>query len=96
MAWPKGKPRAEGVGRKKGTPNRKTADLLAKCEAKGVDVFELMLEYAIHPCEPTLRFQALKELCQYIYPKRKAIEHDLTTGEAGFRIIVEDYGDKKK
>lgn len=37
MAWPKGKPRAEGAGRKKGTPNKATLEwkALAKsiCES---------------------------------------------------------------
>lgn len=62
-------------GRKAGTPNRNTTDLMAKCEARGVDVFDLLLEYVTEPCDMHVRLSALKELAQYLYPKRKAIEH---------------------
>lgn len=46
--------------------------------------------------ELDLRVQAAKEMCQYLYPKRKAIE--LTADEdSGFKIVIEDYrGEKKK
>lgn len=91
MPAPKGHKRYGG--RAKGVVNRKTQTLIEKCEAKGVDVFELMLEYAIHPCEPALRFAALKELAQYVYPKRKALE---VTGEVEHIIVhVHDYTSKK-
>lgn len=80
-------------GRVAGKPNKSTQSLMEKCEAKGVDVFELMLEYATEPCEPALRFQALKELCQYLYPKRKALE---VTGEIeAITVNVYDYTTKK-
>lgn len=61
-------------GRAKGTPNKKTLDLHAKCAAKGIDPFELLLEFCGEaPME--IRLAALKEICSYLYPKRKAIEH---------------------
>lgn len=89
----KGKPKDAGSGRKKGTPNKKTQDLMDKCEARGVDVFDLMLEYVIHPCPMELRFSALKELCQYLYPKRKALEH---SGQIeAIEVIIKDYTTKK-
>lgn len=92
MGRPKGLPKTGG--RKPGTLNKNTQDLMAKCEAKGVDVFELMLEYATEPCEAGLRFQALKELSQYLYPKRKALE---ITGQVdAFVVNVYDYTEKKK
>lgn len=93
MAWPKGKPRAPGVGRKAGTPNRKTQSLMEQCEAKGVNVFDLMLEYVTEPCEPGLRLQAIKELMKYIHPQRKAVEH---SGEMDQKIevIITDYTKK--
>lgn len=74
MPWPKGKPRPPNAGRKKGTPNRKTQDLEDLCAAKGINPFELLLEFT-GPAPLEIRFAALKEICQYLYPKRKAIEH---------------------
>lgn len=41
---------------------------------------------------PQMRLDAAKEATKYIYPTQKAVEF---TGEnAGFRVIVEDYGKK--
>lgn len=76
MAWPKGKPRPVSSGRKKGTPNKKSEALLDVCERLNLNPFEAMAQIALdHSQEPGLRFNALKEICQYVYPKRKAIEH---------------------
>lgn len=62
-----------GSGRKAGTPNKATQDLMAKCEAMGLDVFEAMIELAQSgPLE--VRIIMLKELAGYLYPKRKALE----------------------
>lgn len=77
MAWPKGTPRPPGAGRAKGTPNKVTSDLLAICERKGINPFEALLELSNHP-DVGIKIQALKEVCQYIYPKRKALEVDST------------------
>lgn len=74
MAYPKGAPKPANSGRKKGVLNRKTEDLMAKCEARGIDVFDALLEYVVLPSSPEIRLSALKELCQYLYPKRKALE----------------------
>lgn len=74
MAWKRGQPRPEGAGRKKGTPNRFTQNLMKICEERNLDVFESMVQIALESENPN-RFPALKELAQYLYPKRKAIEH---------------------
>lgn len=74
MAWPKGVPRPEGAGRKKGTPNKMSTNLNAICEAKGINPFEALLEMTKHE-DPNIKMQALKEVCQYVLPKRKAVEH---------------------
>lgn len=89
----KGDPKPEGSGRKKGTPNRKTEDLMAKCEAKGIDVFEALLEYVTEPSTMELRLSALKELCQYLYPKRKALE--VSGSMDAIEVIIKDYTSKK-
>lgn len=75
MGWPKGKPRPEGAGRKKGTPNKSTQDLFEKCRSKGIDVFEALLDIAINSPKEDNRLHALKDLANYLYPKRKALEH---------------------
>jgi hypothetical protein len=94
MAWPKGKPRPEGAGRKKGTLNIKTAALEAICEQHKINPFEAMIILAVTTEKEELRFNALKELCQYLYPKRKAVEVS-NSSEEGFKIILEDYIVKK-
>lgn len=69
-----GKPRHPNAGRKKGTPNKSSQDLMAKCEAKGLDVFEAMVDFAMNSSEVSVRVTMLKELAGYLYPKRKALE----------------------
>lgn len=91
MSWPKGKPRAEGVGRKKGTPNKKTQSLMELCDSGGFTPFEDMLKLTHHP-DPELSFHALKEVCQYLYPKRKALEH---SGPDGGPIETKDVLDER-
>lgn len=82
-------------GRQKGTPNKVTQDILARCEEMGCDPMKILMEFALHHPEDSRRFEAAKELCQYIYPKRKAME--LTSGdEKGFKLIIEDYTSKEK
>lgn len=73
MAWPKGRPRPEGAGRRKGTPNKSTQSLIDKCSDAGLDVFGSMIELA-KSGDPDIQITMLKELAGYIYPKRKALE----------------------
>lgn len=70
-------------GREKGVLNRKTESLIEICEREGLNVFEALVRIAKDPInEPKLQFDALKELAQYLYPKRKAIEHSGPDGNA--------------
>jgi len=71
MAAPKGHKRYGG--RVKGIPNRKTLNLLEKCEEAGIDPFAELLKLCSHK-EIFIRMNALKEVSQYLYPKRKAME----------------------
>jgi hypothetical protein len=98
MAKAKGK--TPGSGRKKGTPNKKTADLVDKANELGVDPFEILLLFAKgdwktlkYPAEtfrkesaggvvnieyyiaPELRANCASRACEYLHPKRKAVEH---------------------
>lgn len=71
-------------GRKKGTPNKKTLPLLARAKALKVDPFEILLLFAMgkwkrlgykeNVLTPENRLKAASEACQYLHPKRKALE----------------------
>lgn len=82
-----------GSGRQPGTVNKKTELLMEKCERMGLDPFEALLQLA-KSTELDIRLSALKEICQYLYPKRKALEMS-TSEDKGFKVIVENYTDKK-
>lgn len=60
-------------GRKKGTPNKINSEISERIRASGIDPLNVMLDL-LHESDPQLRFSAAKELIQYVYPKRKAIE----------------------
>lgn len=72
MPRPKGTPKTGG--RKRGTPNKATIPVAELCDAKGCNPIEALIEFCVSS-NPGFRFQAAKELSQYIHPKRKAIEH---------------------
>jgi len=63
-------------GRKPGTPNKRTMELAERMEAIGCDPIEGMARIAMNRrSRPELRGRMYAELAQYLYPKRKAIEH---------------------
>jgi hypothetical protein len=76
-------PRTKGTpktgGRKKGTPNKASMPIAEICEKLGCNPAEVLIEFCSHK-NPIYRLQASKELANYLYPKRKAIEH---SGEIG-------------
>lgn len=67
--------RTPGSGRQPGTPNKATQDLLLICEQEGVEPFRAMVIAAKQIDEPKSRCDAFEKVSQYVYPKRKAIEH---------------------
>lgn len=67
---PKGLPKTGG--RKAGTPNKRRS-IEEVCQELGLDPFREMGRIASDVADPN-RFQALKELAQYLEPKRKAVE----------------------
>lgn len=71
MGFQKGQPKSGG--RKPGSKNKRLS-VLEVCESLSLNPFEEMVKIA-GAVEHERRFDALKELCQYIEPKRKAIEH---------------------
>jgi hypothetical protein len=75
--------RERTAGRKKGTPNKRTAELLDILSSKWPDYHPVVAMAALandETVEIELRFQAHKEVAQYVAPKRKAIE---VTGQDG-------------
>ncbi len=101
MAWEKGKTRPESSGRKKGTPNKRTEELMAICQEEGLDPFRALVRFAKGeplediPIEKKIgimlkQFDALKEVCQYLYPKRKALEHSGEINNPYMDLSVEE------
>lgn len=64
-------------GRRKGTLNKLNSSLHDICQQKGLNPFEALLEMANNKeTEPGHKLGALKELCEYLYPKRRRVEFD--------------------
>ena len=62
-------------GRLKGTPNRRTMEVVERLAAMDCDPIEGMAKIALDPTSPLeLRGRMFAELAQYCYPKRKAFE----------------------
>lgn len=74
MARPKPGEKTPGSGRQKGTPNKKTLTLIQQCEEMGVDPFGILLKHCMDS-DKAISMAAAKEVCQYILPKRRSLEH---------------------
>lgn len=99
-------------GRKKGTPNKFTQDLHLIAQEMGVNPFQILLSFAIGDCEglglpettafgaptipPELRQKSAKDACEYLFPKRKAIEHTGANGEDLFSQMLREIDGSKK
>ena len=72
---PRGGPRP-GSGRKKGSPNKKSAELIAKVEASGLTPLEYMLSVlrdanaSVHE-----RMDAAKNAAPYVHRRLASVEH---------------------
>ncbi len=74
-------------GRCKGTPNRRSLAVAEVLSDLGLDPIKQMGQIAMDEgVAVSIRVQVLKELCQYIAPKRKAVE---VTGEDGGPLVLE-------
>lgn len=65
-------------GRKRGTPNKKTVAVQEQMDQLEFDPIESMIKIcnqAMTDKNYALAGQMAKELAQYVYPKRKAVEH---------------------
>jgi len=81
-------------GRKKGTPNKNTQDLLDMIESTGcVHPIQGMAEIAVIAMSERnydLAQVCYKELAQYVAPKRKAVEHSGNVETKQPLVIVVD------
>ena len=67
----------DGAGRPKGSLGEKTKAVQAKLDQLGCDPIEALANISMDTSNtPELRFQANKELAQYVSQKRKAVELD--------------------
>lgn len=81
MPFQKGAPRHPDAGRKPGSHNKLTLLAVTRLEELGCDPIEGMIIIAKDPqSSPELRGKMYSELAQYAYPKRKAIDHNITGG----------------
>lgn len=86
-------------GRQKGTPNKDTKALQDRIAERypGWDPVEAMAEIAQDDKNDVMiRLAALKEIAQYIHPKRKAIEHTGKDGkDLGPMVITREIVERK-
>lgn len=78
-------------GRQKGTPNKNKQALLEAIQDRFPEYHPVLAMAEIandEKADPAMRFQAHKEVAQYIEPKRKAVETTMTLeGEIGVRKV---------
>ena len=85
-----------GAGRPKGSLGEKTKAVQAKLDQLGCDPIEALANISMDNSNtPELRFQANKELAQYIAPKRKAIEMDANL-DGGLKVNVVQFAEEEK
>jgi len=93
MAFKKGEPRPENSGRKPGSKNKRSS-VLEICQGLGLDPFVEMAKIA-QDVRHKYRFDALKELCQYIEPKKKHTDVSVDPENSTIRVEIVDYVQKK-
>ena len=86
----------QGAGRPKGSLGEKTKAVQAKLEELGCDPIEPLANISMDNSNtPELRFQANKELAQYVAPKRKAIEMDANL-DGGLKVNLVQLAEEEK
>jgi len=86
----------QGAGRPKGSLGEKTKAVQAKLDQLGCDPIEALANISMDNSNtPELRFQANKELAQYVAPKRKAIEMDANL-DGGLKVNLVQFAEEEK
>jgi hypothetical protein len=81
MAGGGSKPGERRGGRKPGSPNRRTLDVIDRLAALRCDPIAGMARIAMDKKTPIeIRARLFSELAQYVAPKRKAMEHSASGG----------------
>jgi len=81
----------EGAGRKKGSRNKRTAEMQARIRASGMDPLTFMISVMRNINAPLeLRFEAAKQAAPFVHPKLSAIEH---SGPDSGPVEVKHYTD---
>jgi hypothetical protein len=81
MAGGGSKPGERRGGRKPGSPNRRTLDVIDRLAALRCDPIAGMARIAMNKKTPIeIRARLFSELAQYVAPKRKALEHSAQPG----------------
>lgn len=75
-----------GAGRKKGEPNKRTAEAIAAAEASGITPLEYLLDVMRNSGDDKMRMTAAMAAAPYIHPKLSAVE---LTGEGGGPVLNE-------
>jgi hypothetical protein len=74
-------------GRKAGTPNKRTLDVIERLDELGCDPIEGMAKIALDPQNPIeLRARMFSDLAQYVAPKRRAVDHSASDGTGNVTI----------
>tara|TARA_R100000234_G_scaffold119919_1_gene104335 strand:+ start:437 stop:745 length:309 start_codon:yes stop_codon:yes gene_type:complete len=85
----------KGAGRPKGSLGDKSLAVQALLEKVGCNPIEALANIAMDNSNtPELRFQANKELAQYVAPKRRAVELDAEV-DGGISVNVLSFSETK-
>lgn len=82
-----GQDKPQKSGRKKGVPNRKTALLQKSLDELGHELPTRILEL-LPELSTEKQVDVYLELMQYIFPKRKALEHQDSRRESNSQVVL--------
>lgn len=85
MAYPKGKPRPVGSGRKIGSVNKKNLMVREALEDNNMNLIQ-MLSDVFPQLKPSEKASTLVQIMPYVYPRLTSVTH---TGDKDNPIIVE-------
>lgn len=97
----------EGAGRKKGVPNKRSAEVAAKVESTGITPLDFMLEVMRRPYPEdattadkltldAMRFEAAKAAAPYVHSKLATVNMQGSGAGGALVVMVKDYTGRKK